>query len=274
MEVIRVDHLYKAYSKDTNVLEDVSFTVNAGEFVVLLGASGCGKTTMLKMINKLIPVSSGHIYVEGKLLSDWDTIDLRRAIGYVIQQIGLFPHMTIAKNITYVLSIRGCTKEMCHRRALDLVSLMGLDPKELTKYPRQLSGGQAQRIGVARALASDPDIILMDEPFGAVDEITRRYLQDEMKSIHQKLKKTILFVTHDIEEALRLADKIILFNDGKIEQIGTPNEMIFRPASTYVKDFFGLKGFKASLPDDRLQRLYDEILAGHMTLSEALNQIS
>ncbi|MCF7932577.1 MAG: ABC transporter ATP-binding protein [Acholeplasmataceae bacterium] len=273
MEVIKVDHLYKAYSKDNSVLKDVSFTVYEGEFIVLLGASGCGKTTMLKMINKLIPVSSGRIYVEGKLLSDWDTIELRRAIGYVIQHIGLFPHMTIEKNLTYVLSIKGCTKEMCHARALDLVSLVGLEEKELKKYPRQLSGGQAQRIGVARALAADPDIILMDEPFGAVDEITRRYLQDEMKTIHRKLRKTIMFVTHDIEEALRLADRIILFNDGQIEQIGTPDEMIFHPKTTYVKDFFGLKGFKASLPEAKLQALYEDVLLGNKRLLDALDRL-
>jgi osmoprotectant transport system ATP-binding protein len=270
-DVIRVENLHKSYIKETSVLKDVSFTVHEGEFVVLLGASGCGKTTMLKMINKLIPVSSGKISVEGKLLSDWNTIDLRRAIGYVIQQIGLFPHMTIEKNITYVLSIQGCTKERCHIRAKELVSLVGLDEKDLMKYPRELSGGQAQRIGVARALAADPDIILMDEPFGAVDEITRRYLQDEMKTLHKKLGKTILFVTHDIEEALRLADRIILFNDGRIEQDGSPEDMIFRPKTPYVRDFFGLKGFKASLPEHALLRMYEDILDGTRTFGDVLD---
>ncbi len=271
MSVIRVQNLSKRYGEET-VLKDINFAIEEGEFVVLLGASGCGKTTILKMINKIIPLTKGFIEVRDRNISEWNTIELRRSIGYVIQQIGLFPHMTIEENIAYVLSIMGVHKTDYKKRAKELCELVGLDASFLERHPHQLSGGQGQRIGVARALAANPDIVLMDEPFGAVDEITRRYLQDELKSIHSKLKKTFLFVTHDIEEALYLGNRIILIKDGEIEQIGTPKEIIFHPKSDYVKSFFGIKGFKASLPEDRMKDVYDAILSGRISLSEALDR--
>ncbi len=262
MPIIEANNLYKHYTEGTDVLQDVSFSLEEGELVVLVGASGCGKTTLLKMINKLIPVSDGVIRVHGKKLSDWNTIELRRSIGYVIQQTGLYPHMKIDRNIGFVPFVKGIKKSVWKEKARELIRLVGLDESYLKRYPRELSGGEAQRVGVARALAADPDIILMDEPFGAVDEITRKKLQDELKSLHKKLKKTILFVTHDIDEALKLGDRILLFNKGKIEQIGTPEELVFAPKTEYVRQFFGVKGFKASLDEEKLKTIYDKILEG------------
>jgi osmoprotectant transport system ATP-binding protein len=267
MSVIKVTNLYKSYDNESFVLKDINFTVESGEFVVMVGASGCGKTTMLKMINKLIPLTKGFIHYHDKDIGHWNTATLRRSIGYVIQQVGLFPHMTIEKNITYPLDIMNAPINK-KQRAKELVDLVGLESSVLSKYPRQLSGGMAQRIGVARALAANPDVILMDEPFGAVDEITRTHLQDALKQIHQKLKKTILFVTHDIEEALKLADRIMLFKDGEIIQIGTPESLVFKPENDYVKAFFGLKGFKASLDYTVLNNYYKAILKGTKTLDD------
>jgi len=268
MNVVEIDHLFKAYETGKPVLEDVNLAIAEGEFTVFLGPSGCGKTTLLKMINKLIPVSEGTIYVKGKKLSEWDTIELRRSIGYVIQQVGLFPHLTVEKNIGYVPSIRKEKRVDYRERVEELVELVGLSRADLDRYPYELSGGQAQRVGVARALAADPDIILMDEPFGAVDEITRKHLQDELLRIHRALKKTILFVTHDIGEAIRLADRIVLFHEGRIEQAGTPEEIVFSPESDYVRSFFGVKGFRESLDEGRLSQLYEAVLNKELTIEE------
>jgi len=262
MSIIEFKDVYKEYEIGKPIIDHLNLTIKKGEFVTLVGPSGCGKTTCLKMINKLIVPSSGELFVEGKSLDEWNTIQLRRSIGYVIQQIGLFPHMNILKNITYVLNIIGEDKDQMYKRAVELVKLVGLKEEHLNRYPRELSGGQRQRIGVARALAADPDIILMDEPFGAVDEIARRSLQDELKEIHKKVRKTIIFVTHDINEALKLGTSIILMNKGKIEQIGNKEDLIFRPENDFVKNFFGLKGFKSTLDDIYLNGIYEEILAG------------
>jgi len=262
MSIIEFKDVYKEYEIGKPIIDHLNLTIKKGEFVTLVGPSGCGKTTCLKMINKLIVPSSGELFVEGKSLDEWNTIQLRRSIGYVIQQIGLFPHMNILKNITYVLNIIGEDKDQMYKRAVELVKLVGLKEEHLNRYPRELSGGQRQRIGVARALAADPDIILMDEPFGAVDEIARRSLQDELKEIHKKVRKTIIFVTHDINEALKLGTSIILMNKGKIEQIGIKEDLIFRPENDFVKNFFGLKGFKSTLDDIYLNGIYEEILAG------------
>ena len=259
--VIETKHLYKAYQDDRWVIEDVNLDVKPGEFVVLLGPSGCGKTTLLKMINKLIPLSKGYIYYHDKDIGHWDTVSLRRSIGYVIQHVGLFPHMTIEKNIAYVPEIMGMEADRTHERVLTLLDMVGLGPAYLRKYPRELSGGQSQRVGVARALAASPDVILMDEPFGATDEITRRKLQQEMKEIHARLKKTIVFVTHDIEEAMTLGTRIVLMKDGKIIQDGTPESLVFSPKNDYVRDFFGMKGFKATMDEEKLKTLYADILA-------------
>jgi len=245
--MITLKDVTKSYDGIHQVIKPMNLDIKAGEFVTLIGESGCGKTTLLKMINGLVKPTSGQIDVKGKSMDEWDLIELRRNTGYVIQQIGLFPHMTVWKNISYVLDIKNVDEATKRTKAEELIRLVGLDESYLDKYPRQLSGGQQQRVGVARALAADPDIILMDEPFGAVDEITRKVLQDEILRIHSLLGKTILFVTHDIEEAMKLGSRIILFNEGVIEQNGTREEMMFNPKSDYVKKFFGLKSFMAYL---------------------------
>jgi len=266
--IVEVNNVSKQYSSEFKVLNNLSLAVEEGEFITILGPSGCGKTTLLKMINKLIEFDSGDIKVKGKSIKEWDTIKLRRSIGYVIQQIGLFPHMTIEDNISYVLSIQGISKEIRREKAEELVELVGLTKEMLSRYPSELSGGQKQRVGVARALAADPDIILMDEPFGAVDEIARTSLQDELLKLQKRLNKTILFVTHDIQEAIKLGSRIVLLNNGKIEQIGTKEELLFNPASDFVKEFIGLKGFKSVLDDNVLSAVYDNVIKNKTNMDE------
>ncbi|MFW5794180.1 MAG: ABC transporter ATP-binding protein [Bacillota bacterium] len=260
MDFIKFKHVSKAYNEGENVIDNLSFSVESGQFVTILGPSGCGKTTLLKMINKMISYDSGNIYLNGRDLADWDKIKLRRSIGYVIQQIGLMPHLTVKKNINYVLDITNAKKSLKETKPEELIELVGLSRDMLNRYPRELSGGQKQRIGVARALAANPDIILMDEPFGAVDEIARTSLQDEIINIHKKLKKTILFVTHDIQEAFKLGTKIILMNKGKIVQIGTKEDLVFRPKTKFVKDFLGIKGFQATLDKQSILDFYERVL--------------
>lgn len=247
MEVIRFENIEKSYEKGNIVIDNLNFTINSGEFVTLLGKSGCGKTTLLKLINGIIKADKGKVVVEGKEIKDWDIIELRRNIGYVIQQAGLFPHMTIEDNIGYVLNMKKTAKEEVDKRVRELINIVGIDEEYLKKYPRELSGGQKQRIGVARALASNPDIILMDEPFGAVDEITRKSLQEEIKKIHRELKKTIIFVTHDIEEALSLGTKVVILDKGKIILQGTAKDMVFNVDNEFVKELFGVKNFSSYL---------------------------
>ncbi|MCK5128571.1 MAG: ATP-binding cassette domain-containing protein, partial [Clostridiales bacterium] len=225
MTLIEFKNISKSYNSNDKIIDDLSLKVSEGEFVAILGPSGCGKTTLLKMVNRLIEPDSGTILVDGKPTAQWDAINLRRCIGYVIQQVGLLPHLTVEENIAYVLTLKKEDKKIKQERAEYLIDLVGMDVSYLARYPRQLSGGQKQRVGVARALAAEPAIILMDEPFGAVDEIARTLLQDEMLCIHEKLKKTILFVTHDIQEAIKLGSKIVLLNEGKIEQIGTKEDL-------------------------------------------------
>lgn len=218
----------------------VSFEVNSGEIVVFLGTSGCGKTTLLKMINRLYELTDGSIIIDGTETKQLPVNELRRKIGYVIQQSGLFPHMTVGKNIAVVPEMLGWDKQKIEQRVDELLDLVHLDPNIYrNRYPRQLSGGQQQRIGLARALAADPPIMLMDEPFGAIDAITRTKLQDELIYIQKKLHKTILFVTHDVDEALRLADKIVIMKDGEIIQYDTPINIIAQPKNEFVRDLIG-----------------------------------
>lgn len=225
---------------DRPAVDDVSFTVEAGQFVVLLGSSGCGKTTLLKMVNRLYEPSSGQIFIDGVDTRKIPVNELRRKIGYVIQQNGLFPHMTVEQNIAVVPDMLGWDKAKTSARIDELLELVHLDPSMYRKrYPRQLSGGQQQRVGLARALAADPPIMLMDEPFGAIDAITRMKLQEELIDIQKKLHKTILFVTHDVDEALRLADRMIILRNGRIVQYGTPADIVLRPADDFVKDLVG-----------------------------------
>jgi osmoprotectant transport system ATP-binding protein len=227
MSAIIVEDLVKQFPRESQpAVDQVSFAVESGQFVVLLGPSGCGKTTLMKMINRLYEPTSGRILVDGTEVRELPATDLRRRIGYVIQQVGLFPHMRIEQNIAVVPQLLGWQKQRIDARIDELLELVGLPLTYRKRYPRQLSGGQQQRVGLARALAADPKIMLMDEPFGAIDAITRARLQDELLRIQRKLHKTIMFVTHDVEEALRLADKIIIMRAGKIVQYDTPLNII------------------------------------------------
>ncbi len=208
------------------LLHDLNLEVRRGETLVLLGRSGCGKTTTLKLINRLLVATSGEVLVEGRSLAEWDVIRLRRGIGYVIQDVGLFPHFTIEKNIGLVPKIEGWSTERIHHRVEELMKLTGLDSQIASRYPHELSGGQRQRVGVARALAADPPILLMDEPFGALDPLTRAELQKEFSALQRRLKKSVVFVTHDLREALLLADRIALMDAGRLVTILTPDEFM------------------------------------------------
>ena len=237
--MIRFEKVSKSYGQHT-VLEDLSFEIEEGSFVVLIGPSGCGKTTTLKMINRLIEPNQGEIYINGTNIKKHNPVELRRTIGYVIQQIGLFPNMTVEQNIAVVPKLLKYPKETWTQIVRDMLALVGMPYEENAhKYPSELSGGQQQRIGVLRALAASPPIVLMDEPFGALDPITRDSLQDEVKRLQRKLKKTIVFVTHDMEEALRMADTIVFMNKGKIVQMASPEEMLRNPADDMIRGFMG-----------------------------------
>jgi len=237
--MIEVSNLTKRYNEKT-IVDNISFSVNAGETFVLLGISGCGKTTTLKMINRLIEPTSGEIKVAGKNIKDEKSEILRKQIGYVVQTIGLFPHWTVEQNIAIVPKLLGWEKQKILKRVHELLILVGLLPEEfLACFPNQLSGGQKQRVGIARALAADPPVVLLDEPFGALDPITRRQIRKEFITLESLIHKTMILVTHDVIEAFELADKICLMNNGKIEQIGTQKELFFNPVSQFVKDFIG-----------------------------------
>ena len=242
--MIKLENLTKQFSQKNgttfNAVDNVSLHVPEGEMCVLLGPSGCGKTTTLKMINRLIPSTSGKILINGEDTSNLDTTTLRRNIGYVIQQIGLFPNMTIEENITVVPRMLGWDKKRCQQRATDLMSMVALDPnKFLHRYPKEMSGGQQQRIGVIRALAADPPVLLMDEPFGAVDPINREAIQNEFLDMQRQLKKTVMLVSHDIDEALKLGDRIAVFGQGRIVQCASPDELLAKPANEFVGSFVG-----------------------------------
>ncbi|SFU71775.1 ABC transporter ATP-binding protein [Alicyclobacillus macrosporangiidus] len=230
----------KRYPDGTTAVDQLSLDISHGELVALIGPSGCGKSTTLRMVNRLVEPSSGTILVDGRDNRAYHPVELRRRLGYVIQQVGLMPHLTIAENIAFVLRLQGVAPKQRRRRAEELMHLVGLDPGlYLDRYPRELSGGQQQRIGVLRALAHDPDIILMDEPFGALDPLIREQLQDELKRLQKTVHKTILFVTHDMDEALRIADRIVLMRDGRIVQAAEPEQMLRAPADAFVAEFIG-----------------------------------
>ncbi len=236
MDSIRLEHVSKAFGEN-RILEDFSLSVQEGEFLTVIGRSGCGKTTMLKMINGLFTPDQGTVFIEGTDIKKTDLIALRRRIGYVIQNKGLFPHMTVEKNITYVPVISGKKdKKKNHETARRLMKLVGLEEDLLTRYPNELSGGQQQRVGIARALAADPKILLMDEPFGALDEITRQTMQDEILKLHKELKLTVVFITHDIREAMKLGDRVLVMDHGCALQIDTPENIRKNPADPFVKE--------------------------------------
>ncbi|MFI5806169.1 ABC transporter ATP-binding protein [Streptomyces sp. NPDC051561] len=238
--MIRFEQVSKVYPDGTTAVDGLSFEVAEGELVTLVGPSGCGKTTTMMMVNRLIEPTSGRILMAGEDISRIDPVKLRRRIGYVIQQVGLFPHRTILDNTATVPFLTGWKKDKARTRAAELLDLVGLDPSVYgSRYPEQLSGGQRQRVGVARALAADPPVLLMDEPFGAVDPVVRERLQDEFLTLQATVRKTVLLVTHDIEEAVRMGDRIAVYGQGRIEQFDTPAAVLGAPATPYVAQFVG-----------------------------------
>lgn len=238
--MLKFENVSKVYDGGFQAVKSVNFDIPAGELLVLIGPSGSGKSTTMKMINRMEPHTSGKITINGKDTNSYNASELRRNIGYVIQQIGLFPHYTIAKNIAIVPQLKGWNDKEVKARVNELLELVGLDPEIYAgRYPKELSGGQQQRIGIARALAADPDVILMDEPFSALDPLTREQLQNELLSLHKKLKKTIVFVTHDMDEALKMGDRIAIMKDGKLLQLDTPEKLLHDPAHGFVEEFIG-----------------------------------
>ncbi|MCD4839879.1 betaine/proline/choline family ABC transporter ATP-binding protein [Neobacillus sedimentimangrovi] len=237
--MIEFKNITKKYRSKT-VINSFSLEIEAGQLVVFIGPSGCGKTTLLKMINKLIQPTSGQIFVNGSDITEMDPIELRRNIGYVIQNTGLFPHMTIKENLELIPKLKGEDPRLIEKKTNELLEMVGLDPKEyLNRYPKELSGGQQQRVGVARAFSTNSDIILMDEPFSALDPVTRSSLQDELFQMQKELNKTIIFVTHDMDEAIKIADKICILKDGDILQYDTPENILKNPANEFVAEFIG-----------------------------------
>lgn len=238
--MIEFEHVSKVYDDKVVAVDDINLKIERGEFVALIGPSGCGKTTTLEMINRLEKQTSGSIYINGQDISKIDKVELRRNIGYVIQQTGLFPHFTIGRNIGLVPRLQNWPEERIEARTRELLEMVGMNPSDyIDRFPCELSGGQRQRIGVLRALAAEPDIILMDEPFGALDPITRENLQDDLKRLQSKLKKTIVFVTHDMDEALKLGDRVVLMRKGRIVQADSPEDLLRNPADEFVEEFIG-----------------------------------
>ena len=234
--MIRFEHVNKSFGNE-QVLIDFNLEIPEGEFLTVIGRSGCGKTTMLRMINGLHTPDSGRVLVQEKNVAETDLITLRRSIGYVIQNKGLFPHMTVSENIIYVPVISGKKDKLENRRlAVRLLKTVGLPEEMADRYPLELSGGQQQRVGIARALAADAKILLMDEPFGALDEITKRAMQNEMLSLQKQLHMTIVFITHDIQEAMKLGDRVLVMEKGRIAQLGTPREIQEHPADDFVRE--------------------------------------
>ena len=237
---IELKNISKVYG-DKIILNNINLKINKGEFVTIIGSSGCGKTTCFKLINGLITPDYGQVFVNNTDISQVDKIALRRGIGYVIQEIDLFPHMNVRKNISYIPNlVKMESKENINKKVKELIKAVGLNEDMLERYPSELSGGQRQRVGIARALASNAKILLMDEPFGAVDEITRKLLQDEILRIYRELSMTIVFITHDIKEALKLRTKVVIMDKGKIVQIDTPEEITKRPKTILVKNLVGV----------------------------------
>lgn len=238
--MITFKNVKKTFEDGTDAIKGINLHIEEGKLVTLIGPSGCGKTTTMKMINKLIQPTAGEIFIHGEDIAKQKDVDLRRNIGYVIQRIGLFPHMTIEENVGLIPKLKGMKKEEYTKKVDELLNLVGLNPAVYKKkYPLELSGGQQQRVGVVRALAGDPPIILMDEPFSALDPISRDQLQEELKQLQTAIKKTIVFVTHDMDEALKIADEIVVLKDGLIEQVATPKQLVESPKNEFIRSFIG-----------------------------------
>lgn len=247
--MIQLKKVNKVYDDGFHALKDIDLTFEEGQINVLIGPSGCGKTTTMKLLNQLVDYTDGEITINGKNIKEFDPIELRRQMGYVIQNVGLFPHMNIFKNVATVPKLLKWDKARIEKRVYELLELVNLDPEQYaTRYPSELSGGQQQRIGVIRALAAEPNTILMDEPFSALDPISREQLQDELIRLQKEIKKTIIFVTHDMDEAIKIADQIILMKEGSVVQKGTPKEILTNPVNDFVKEFIGEERLGNVLP--------------------------
>ncbi|WP_336804378.1 choline ABC transporter ATP-binding protein OpuBA [Bacillus subtilis] len=273
--MLTLENVSKTYKGGKKAVNNVNLKIAKGEFICFIGPSGCGKTTTMKMINRLIKPSAGKIFIDGENIMDQDPVELRRKIGYVIQQIGLFPHMTIQQNISLVPKLLKWPEQQRKERARELLKLVDMGPEYLDRYPHELSGGQQQRIGVLRALAAEPPLILMDEPFGALDPITRDSLQEEFKKLQKTLHKTIVFVTHDMDEAIKLADRIVILKAGEIVQVGTPDDILRNPADEFVEEFIGKERLiQSSSPDvervDQIMNTQPVTITADKTLSEAI----
>ncbi|CUB25362.1 MULTISPECIES: choline ABC transporter ATP-binding protein OpuBA [Bacillus] len=273
--MLTLENVSKTYKGGKKAVNNVNLKIAKGEFICFIGPSGCGKTTTMKMINRLIEPSAGKIFIDGENIMDQDPVELRRKIGYVIQQIGLFPHMTIQQNISLVPKLLKWPEQQRKERARELLKLVDMGPEYVDRYPHELSGGQQQRIGVLRALAAEPPLILMDEPFGALDPITRDSLQEEFKKLQKTLHKTIVFVTHDMDEAIKLADRIVILKAGEIVQVGTPDDILRNPADEFVEEFIGKERLiQSSRPDvervDQIMNTQPVTITADKTLSEAI----
>lgn len=277
--VIQFNQVSKSYEDGTKAVNSLHLEIKKGEFFVLIGPSGCGKTTTMKMINRLIETTEGSILIDGKDIQQYNINELRWDIGYVLQQIALFPHMTIAENIAVVPEMRKWTKKEINVRVDDLLQMVGLDPDVYRdRMPDELSGGQKQRVGVVRALAANPKIVLMDEPFSALDPLSREQLQKDIVQLQKKIQKTIVFVTHDMQEALSLGDRICVMKEGKVVQLDTPEGIIHNPKNEFVEEFIGNRGrpwyegksIEDVLPLDESMRIEGEALSVHSSLQEAL----
>lgn len=268
---VKFDHVTKMYQSGRPAVKDLSLEVQTGELLVLIGPSGCGKTTTLRMINRLEEPTGGTISIDGRDIHSYDPIQLRRGIGYTIQQTGLLPHMTVEQNIELVPRLLKWEKNRRHERTRELLEMVGMSYETFAhRYPRQLSGGQQQRVGVLRSLATDPPVILMDEPFGALDPISREVLQTELKRLQAKLHKTIVFVTHDIDEAMRLGDRVAILRDGQLLQIGTPDELVHAPTDDFVGKFIGRLFSPHRIPVDSVRQLMQtDVPRVHQELSDA-----
>lgn len=263
--MIRFDHVHKRFPDGTVAVEDFSLVVPSHEVAVLLGSSGCGKTTLMRMVNRMVDPTSGSVWVDDDNVADLDPVRLRRRIGYVMQSAGLLPHRTVADNVATVPVLEGTERRSARRRALELLELVGLPGTVADRYPSQLSGGQRQRVGVARALAADPNILLMDEPFGAVDPVVRRDLQNWLRGVQSELGKTILFVTHDVDEAFLLGDNVLVLRAGaEVAQSGDPAHIMAEPADAFVAEFIG----------GARRRLHTEERDGILTVVDAEGRVT
>ncbi|AKR09271.1 MULTISPECIES: ABC transporter ATP-binding protein [Bacillus cereus group] len=280
--MIQFNHVSKSYEDGTKAVDSLHLEIKKGEFFVLIGPSGCGKTTTMKMINRLIETTEGSILIDGKDIQQYNINELRWDIGYVLQQIALFPHMTIAENIAVVPEMRQWSKKEIKARVDDLLHMVGLDPDIYRdRMPDELSGGQKQRVGVVRALAANPKIVLMDEPFSALDPLSREQLQKDIVQLQKKIQKTIVFVTHDMQEALSLGDRICIMKEGKVVQLDTPEGIIHNPKNEFVEEFIGNRGrtwyegksVADVLPLDESVQLEGQALSLHASLQEALVRV-